>query len=71
MTPPKTTEAAVGAILQTVINNTANRFGMNSRTLHNHLTQIMKTYEPALKYPKTVPEQWFDETTGKYIDYKP
>jgi len=71
MVPPKTKEAEVGAILQAVITNTANRFGMNSRTLHGHLTQIIKTYEPALKYSKTVPEQWFDETTAKYIDYKP
>ena len=52
------------------IRDTANRYGMNSRTLMKILeAEVKRTKEAFEGYINSLPEQWFDEKHKQYVDF--
>ena len=53
------------------ITKIANRYGMNSRTLLTILSaEVKRMKEAGESHSDLIPEQWFDEAHGKYVDYR-
>ena len=53
------------------IRDTANKYGMNSRTLNKILeAEVKRTREAYEGHIEYLPEQWFAEAHEKYVDYR-
>ena len=52
------------------IRDTANKYGMNSRTLLKILeAEVKRTKEAWEDHINSLPEQWFDEKHKQYVDF--
>jgi len=52
------------------IRDTANKYGMNSRTLLKILlAEVKRMKEAGEGHSDLIPEQWFDEKHEEYIDF--